>query len=108
VSKADRLRKRECLRLAADCMQLAGDVHGPALQSHFLRMVKAWPIPVQAGKAPARITQAKRVQIFKRENPSPQIRGALAPMALMRQLKKLRQENASLRRRLLMQTDCAR
>ena len=32
----------ECLRLAADCMQLAGDVHNPALQTHFVRMAREW------------------------------------------------------------------
>jgi hypothetical protein len=32
----------ECLRLASDCMQLAGDVGNPALQSRFLRMGKLW------------------------------------------------------------------
>jgi hypothetical protein len=32
----------ECLRLAADCMQLVGDVDHPALQSHFLRMAREW------------------------------------------------------------------
>jgi hypothetical protein len=32
----------ECLRLASDCMQLAGDARNPALQSQFLRMGKLW------------------------------------------------------------------
>ena len=32
----------ECLRLASDSMQLAGDVRNPALQSQFLRMGKLW------------------------------------------------------------------
>src|SRR5476649_824315 len=30
------------MRLASDCMQLAGDAHSPALQSHFLRMAREW------------------------------------------------------------------
>jgi hypothetical protein len=30
----------ECLRLAADCTQLARDVPNPILQSHFVRMAK--------------------------------------------------------------------
>jgi hypothetical protein len=34
----------ECLRLEADCKQLAVDVHGPALQSHFLRMASFWSV----------------------------------------------------------------
>jgi len=51
------------------------------------------------------MTLVKRIQISKQENLSLQFRDAHTPMALVRQLKKLRQENASLRRRLLMQTD---
>jgi hypothetical protein len=44
VSESDYLRKHalECLRLAADSMQLAGDVQNPALQSHFVRMARVW------------------------------------------------------------------
>jgi hypothetical protein len=34
----------ECLRLKADCKQLAVDVHSPALQSHFLRMASFWSV----------------------------------------------------------------
>jgi hypothetical protein len=30
------------MRLVADCMQLAGDVHSPIMQSHFLRMASEW------------------------------------------------------------------
>ena len=44
MSDSDNLRRHalESMRLAADCKQLAGDVHNPALQSHFLRMAKIW------------------------------------------------------------------
>ena len=44
MSESDNSRKHalECIRLAADCMQLAGDVHSPALQSHFVRMARVW------------------------------------------------------------------
>ena len=44
MSESDNLRKHmlECMRLAADCMQLAGEVHGSTLQSHFLRMAGVW------------------------------------------------------------------
>jgi hypothetical protein len=65
-------------------------------------MARAWPNLVQFGQAPNTV---KRIQISKQEALSHQIREALTPMALVRQLKKLRQENRSLRRRLLMQTD---
>ena len=44
VSESDNLQKRtlECVRFAADCMQLAGDAHSSDLQSHFLRMAGKW------------------------------------------------------------------
>ena len=44
MSESDNWRKHEleCMRLATDCMQLAGDVHSPALQSHFVRMAREW------------------------------------------------------------------
>ncbi len=32
----------ECLRLAADCRQLASDITDPDLHSHFLRMAEVW------------------------------------------------------------------
>jgi hypothetical protein len=38
------MRALECLRLAAESMQLASDVPSPDLQSHFLRMGKQWTI----------------------------------------------------------------
>lgn len=43
---SDNLRKHEleCLRMEADCMQLAGDVHSPDLQAHFIRMAKEWSV----------------------------------------------------------------
>ena len=37
-----RKHELECMRMAADCMQLAGDVQNPALQSHFVRMARVW------------------------------------------------------------------
>ena len=39
------LRKHalECLRMAAECEQLARDLRIPLLQSHFDRMAKVWP-----------------------------------------------------------------
>jgi hypothetical protein len=44
VSESDYSRKHalECMRLAADSMQLAGDIQNPALQSHFVRMARVW------------------------------------------------------------------
>jgi hypothetical protein len=41
---SDYLRKHalECARLAADCMQLAGDAPRHDLQVHFLRMAEVW------------------------------------------------------------------
>jgi hypothetical protein len=31
-----------CMRLAADCTQLAADLHRPAWQAHFIRMAAEW------------------------------------------------------------------
>jgi hypothetical protein len=44
VSEPVNRRKHELeyMRLAANCMQLAGDVQSPALQSHFVRMAREW------------------------------------------------------------------
>jgi hypothetical protein len=44
MSKPEQLRKHAlvCLRLEADCMQLAGDAHNPNAQSHFVRMAGVW------------------------------------------------------------------
>jgi hypothetical protein len=44
VSKPEQLRKHalECLRLEADCWQLAGDARNPNVQSHFVRMARVW------------------------------------------------------------------
>lgn len=58
MSKTNDLRKHEleCLRLSAELMQLAGDAPTPALQSHFLRMARVWPI--LADRGPGADTQA--------------------------------------------------
>ena len=44
MSESDYSRRHalECLRMEADCMQLAGDLQNPALQSHFVRMARVW------------------------------------------------------------------
>jgi hypothetical protein len=44
MSELNYLRKHslECLRLEADCMQLAGDIRHPAWQAHYLRMAREW------------------------------------------------------------------
>jgi hypothetical protein len=44
MSEPEQIRKHalECLRLEADCMQLAGDSESPKLRSHFLRMAHIW------------------------------------------------------------------
>jgi hypothetical protein len=50
-----RKRELECTRMAADCMQLAGDVQNPALQSHFARMAMFWSdVAVRGPNADAR------------------------------------------------------
>jgi hypothetical protein len=44
VFGSDGLRKHalECLRLEADCKQLAIETNRPSLQSHFVRMAGVW------------------------------------------------------------------
>jgi hypothetical protein len=44
VSKSANLRKHEleCLRLEADCLQLADAVHDSSLKLHFIEMAKNW------------------------------------------------------------------
>ena len=44
MSDSEYLRRHslECLRLAADSMELACDVHNPARQAHFVRMGEEW------------------------------------------------------------------
>jgi hypothetical protein len=44
MSEAKQLRKHalECLRLQADCMELAGITHGHDVQSHFIDMAQFW------------------------------------------------------------------
>lgn len=44
MSKPEQLRKYalECLRLEADCLQLAGDACDPKAQSHYVRMARLW------------------------------------------------------------------
>jgi hypothetical protein len=39
----------ECMRLAADCRQLSGDVQNPTLQRHFLRMAEVWSTLAERG-----------------------------------------------------------
>ena len=58
MSASDDLRKHalECMRLAADYMQLAGDVRSPALQRHFLQMAREWS--TRAESAPGADTRS--------------------------------------------------
>ena len=44
MSESDYSRRHalECMRMTADCLQLAGDLQNPALQSHFVRMAGVW------------------------------------------------------------------
>lgn len=41
-SSGSRKHALECLRLAADCKQLAVKTESPILQSHFVRMAGVW------------------------------------------------------------------
>jgi hypothetical protein len=59
----------ECLRLAADCMQLVSETRNPDLQRHFLRMAKKWTVCAEQGRdanikdaAPMDVVSPVRVQ----------------------------------------------
>jgi hypothetical protein len=41
-AQLSRKHELECLRLQAECMQLAGDAQGYTVQSHFVHMAKCW------------------------------------------------------------------
>ena len=51
VTEQENLRKYalECLRLAADCMDLARNVDGPSLRDHFRHMAKIWTALAEQG-----------------------------------------------------------
>ena len=44
MSESDNIKKYAlaCMRLAADCRNLAADVPEPDLRAHFLRMASMW------------------------------------------------------------------
>ena len=60
---------------------------------------------IGANVGPRSADEVTQPRISKQPSPSFPTYDALTPMALLRRLKKLRQQNALLRRRLLMQTD---
>lgn len=51
----DARRKHElaCLRMAADCMQLVGDIQNPHLQRDFLELAKQLTAVAETTEAPA-------------------------------------------------------
>jgi len=62
MSESDNQRKRdlECLRMAADCRQLASNVRSPALQSRFLRMAGIWTSLTERKPTPDTETSIKQ------------------------------------------------
>lgn len=48
-SDGSRKHALECLRLEADCMQLAVETNRPTLQSHFVRMAAVWAALADSG-----------------------------------------------------------
>jgi len=59
----------------------------------------------QVGRVDAPTAAPRKTRALKPMTSSLPLHEALTPMALLRQLKKLRQQHAALRRRLLLQTD---
>lgn len=46
MSESAKLRRQEleCLRLEADCMQLARAVDSPSMKAHFIQMAEKWSL----------------------------------------------------------------
>jgi hypothetical protein len=42
----------ECLRMEADCMQLAAEIKNQTLASHFVRMSKTWAVLADSANHP--------------------------------------------------------
>lgn len=53
MSKSEQSRKNtlECLRLESDCMELAPNSQSLKLQSHFIRMARAWSTLAVSGSS---------------------------------------------------------
>jgi hypothetical protein len=51
--EAGRKHKLACLRMAADCMQLVGEIRIPDLQRHFLEMARLLTAAAESTAAPA-------------------------------------------------------
>ena len=64
-------------------------------------------VRIDNGDLPTPLAEGVRLRILQQEVRALQPRDPLTPMALLRLLKTLRQQSASLRRRLLMQSDQA-
>ena len=51
--EAGRKHELACLRMAADCMQLVGDIQTPDLQRHFLELARLLTAAAESTAAPA-------------------------------------------------------
>jgi hypothetical protein len=51
--EAARKHELACLRMAADCMQLVGDILNPDLQRHFLELARLLTAAVESAAVPA-------------------------------------------------------
>jgi hypothetical protein len=54
--EAARKHELTCLRMAADCMQLVGEVRNPDLQRHFLELAKQLTAAAESTEAPGLTT----------------------------------------------------
>lgn len=52
MSEPYNLRKHalECMRLASECLQLAGDVESQRLRAHYVRMAEEWSALANGGQ----------------------------------------------------------
>jgi hypothetical protein len=51
--EAGRKHELACLRMAADCMQLVGDIKTPDLQRHFLELARLLTAAAESAAVPA-------------------------------------------------------
>ena len=54
--EAGRKHELACLRMAADCMQLVGDIRTPDLQRHFLELARLLTAAAESTAVPALAT----------------------------------------------------
>lgn len=63
-SKQSQMHALECLRMAADCLQLSRDVRSEKLQAHFVHMAEAWSALATSEPGASSGTEVSEVEIL--------------------------------------------